>query len=31
LGYEEWKNWIVESVENKDDETLRYNGGEVEK
>jgi hypothetical protein len=30
LGYEELKIWMVESVENKDDETLRYSG-EVEK
>ena len=26
MGYEEWKYSIVENVENKDDETLRYNG-----
>jgi hypothetical protein len=30
LGYDEWKIWMVGSVENKDDETLRYSG-EVEK
>jgi hypothetical protein len=30
LVYEEWKIWKVESVENKDDETLIYSG-KVEK